>query len=1067
MPPFHTTEKHLSQIPALQLLANLGYQVLTPQQALRERGDKTSNVLLEGVLHEQLKKFNRIHYKGKDYHFSEANIQQAIQKLKNVNDDGLLKTNAKIYDWITLGIALKQTIEGNSKSFNFNYIDWQCLENNVFHVVAEYTVERSRSVETARPDIVLFVNGIPLVVIECKSPTVDIEEAVSQTIRNQGVEYIPKLFTYAQLVMGVSSNAAKYATVGTSEKFWSIWNEPQLVDGGELIVDGEEYQKLRAIKNKTLTDETIKGIEQTFGCSLPISRSQLPTPQDAALYSLCRPERLLDLTYRFTLFEHGDKKIARYQQYFVVKSALQRIKRRNEHGNRTGGMIWHTQGSGKSLTMVMLARALVLDTEITNPRLILVTDRTDLDNQLGNTFAVCGLSKQRATSGRNLVQHLKNKVGIITTLIHKFDRGLAAERFVDESTDIFVLVDESHRTQFGPLASRMRQMLPNCCYLGFTGTPLLQEEKNNFAKFGNLIKPHYSIGQAVKDKAVLPLLYEGRHVEMKQNQAAIDRWFERHTAGLTAKQQADLKRKYARAEMLNKSEQVIYMRAFDISEHYRANWQGPDFKAQLVAPSKAAAVRYHEHLKDLGSVSSEVIISAPDTREGHEEVDEGPTDEVGQFWDKMMQRFGSEEEYTEQIISQFKDGDEPEILIVVDKLLTGFDAPRNTVLYLCRQLREHKLLQAIARVNRLFEGKDFGYIIDYAGTFGELDEALNMYEALAGFDEADLVGTLIGVNEEVQKLPQRHSDLWDVFRGVENKQDEEEFERHLAGDELREEFYERLSEYAKTLAIALSSEHFMMRIDEAKLAMYKKDLKRFMALRQSVQLRYAEKIDFKAYEKKIAKLLDTHIQANEVYQLNKPVDIFDEQQVNAIMEDSDVYTVRTDAAKADTIAHATKKVIREKMDEDPAFYEKFSALVQQAIDDFNEHRISGLDYLHRVVDIKEKVVSKHHDNVPDSISDNDEACAYYGMAIDYFSQQELQVEEDVVADMSTRFQEFFNEENVVDFWHNQEAINKVKSRMDDFFHDVLRDEHGIELESQQMDEIIEKTMQIAKSRRSK
>ena len=554
MHTFKFNEEYLSQIPALQVLIALGYQYLSPKQALAFRGNKHSNVLLEGVLREQLQAFNRIHYQGKQYYFSEANIQEAIQKLKNVKYDGLQKTNEAIYDLLTLGTALEQTVEANSKSFNLNYIDWKTPSNNVFHVVPEFAVERNRSVETARPDIVLFVNGIPLAVIECKSPQVEVEQAVSQNIRNQGDEYIPRLFTYVQLVMGVNKNAAQYATVGTPAKFWGVWKEIDngqwTVDSnGELKTDTQWYKRLSKIKNTQLSETDKQAIEKTFNYQLPTINYQLPTInyqlptlQDAALYSLCRPERLLDLSYRFTLFENNSKKIARYQQFFVVRSTVQRIKRRNREGSRDGGIIWHTQGSGKSLTMVMLTRALALDTDIKNPRIILVADRDDLDKQLGNTFAACGLSKQRATSGRNLVKHLKHEVGIITTLIHKFDKGWAAEKYVDESPDIFVLVDESHRTNFGSLAARMRQMLPNSCYLGFTGTPLLKKEKNNFWQFGGLIEPHYSIRQAVKDKAVLPLLYEGRHVEMEQNKAAIDLWFERHTAGLNKNQQADLKR---------------------------------------------------------------------------------------------------------------------------------------------------------------------------------------------------------------------------------------------------------------------------------------------------------------------------------------------------------------------------------------------------------------------------------------------------------------------------------------------------------------------------------------------
>ena len=276
----------------------------------------------------------------------------------------------------------------------------------------------------------------------------------------------------------------------------------------------------------------------------------------------------------------------------------------------------------------------------------------------------------------------------------------------------------------------MRQMFPNACYLGFTGTPLMKKEKNNFRRFGGLIEPHYAIKQAVADEAVLPLLYEGRHVEMTQNKAAIDLWFERHTQGLSPKQQADLKRKYARAEMLNKAEQVIYMRAFDISEHFRATWQGTGFKAQLVAPNKASALKYHAYLAEIGFVTSEVVISPPDTRESYEETDDEPTDEVMKFWQKMMKRYGSEEEYVKQIINQFKHGADPEILIVVSKLLTGFDAPRNVVIYLCKELREHTLLQAIARVNRIYEAKEFGYVIDHVGFAGRAGQGIDYVRRL-------------------------------------------------------------------------------------------------------------------------------------------------------------------------------------------------------------------------------------------------------------------------------------------------------------------------------------------------
>ena len=532
MPTFPFSEKHLSQIPALQQLINMGYRYLSPEKAMVERGGRASNVLLENILRDQLKKINRIRYKGDVYLFSEENIQSAIQKIKNVQYDGLQKTNEAIYDLITLGTSLEQTIESDSKSYTLNYIDWKNPANNVFHATAEFSVERARSMETARPDIVLFVNGIPLVVIECKGSDVDVDQAISQTIRNQGEEYIPRLFIYTQILLAVNKNEAKYATVGTSKAFWSIWDELEDSEGD-----------VNASINKTLSatdkDALFRGdfaLAQSHFAALESTGDRLITEQDRCLYNLCRPERLLELIYGFIVFDLGIKKIARYQQFFLVRSAINRIKQIDNIGRRQGGIVWHTQGSGKSITMVMLARTLALNPELNNFRMILVTDRKDLDKQLGNTFAACGLDMERATTGRNLVKHIKNRVGIITTLINKFDTALSAEKYVDDSADIVVLVDESHRTNFGSLAARMRQMLPNACYIGFTGTPLLKREKNSFARFGGLIEPHYSVRQAIKDKAVVPLLYEGRHVEIEQNENAVDLWFERHTANLTEQQ---------------------------------------------------------------------------------------------------------------------------------------------------------------------------------------------------------------------------------------------------------------------------------------------------------------------------------------------------------------------------------------------------------------------------------------------------------------------------------------------------------------------------------------------------
>lgn len=1066
---FRFNEKYLSQIPALQQLINLGFEYLTPVQALAERQGKSGNVLLDDVLREQLKKINRIQHKGQDYLFSEENIQSAVEKLKNVKYDGLLKTNEVIYDLLTLGTSLEQTVEGDSRSFNLHYINWQDWSANRFHVTAEFSVERTRSTDTARPDIVLFVNGIPFAVIECKSPQIEVEQGISQSIRNQRDDYIPKLFTYVQLVMSMNKNNARYATVGTPAKFWSVWKEQD--DKEETVGKSINTALQDEIKNALFSGEF--SMARNFFDALESEGKRQVTGQDWSVHSLCRPARILEIAYRFNLFDGGIKKIARYQQYYVVKSTLNRVTQLDAEGRRKGGIIWHTQGSGKSLTMVMLARSLAQAPGITNPRIVLVTDRKDLDKQLKDTFVACDMEPQRATTGRDLLELVaEKKAGVVTTLVHKFEKALNVKKYQDESINIFMLIDESHRTQFGSFAARMRQMFPNACYLGFTGTPLMKKEKNSFARFGGLIKPTYSIDEAVSDGAIVPLLYEGRHVVLEQNKKAIDLWFSRHTQGLSAAQKADLKRKYARAEMLNKADQAIYMQAFDISDHFRANWQGTGYKAQLVAPSKIAALKYHDYLEELGYVSSEVVISGPDSREGYDDVDDESTDEVVKFWERMMQRYGSEEEYNKQIINRFKYGDDPEILIVRDKLLTGFDAPRNTVLYLTRTLKEHTLLQAIARVNRIYEDerggyKEFGYIVDYASILGELDKSLAMYSEFDGFDESDLVGTLVSVQAEVEKLPQRYSDLWDLFKEVKNQHDEEAYEVLLGDDALREEFYSQLTEYSKTLGIALSVEKFITQTPEQKIRQYKDDLKRFQNLKASVKMRYQEAIDYRDYEPRIKKLLDTHISASEVIQLNEPVNIFDEKVFTQIKEEHGIYETKTTAAKADAIAHATRRAITERMEEDPAFYAKFSKLIQQAIDDFRAKRISDMEYLDRASEVRDKVANQERDDIPESLQGNEDAMAFYGVIRPYFSEGNRaadDVQDAVASEAALAINAIIQRHWKVHFWDDADAQKRAMNDIDDYLYDEIKDTRGFELGLDQMDEIIERSMQLARHR---
>ena len=1013
---FDATEKYQSQIPALQLLVALGFKPLSQATALALRGGRLRNVILDEVLVEQLLRLNRFSHRGRDYAFDLEDAHEAIRRLKPTPDrlKGLRGTNQDIYDTLVLGTTVTKTIDGDSKSYSFRYVDWENPDNNAYHVTAEMAVERTGSIQTRRCDIVAFVNGIPFVVIENKRPTESLKKADSQLIGYQNEDNIPQLFHFAHVLLSLNRREARYATVGTPRKFWQAWREedtderltsltatvPNAAERAALVgalEDDTPPAERPSVRLQGLIDRPLAVAESQAVYSgvfadarslfddLVAEGERAITAQDRAIFALCRPERLLDLVRRFTVFDGGARKIARHQQFFGIRRAVERVKQFDADGRRRGGVIWHTQGSGKSLTMVMLGRALALDKDIANPRIVIVTDRDDLDRQIRDTFRSCEMEPVRATSGAHLLKLIRNRTALVTTIINKFDTASRSDAAADPDTNIFVLVDESHRSQtgqyggHGELALKMRRLLPNACYLGFTGTPLLQKEKNTLSTFGGLIHP-YAIDEAVADEAVVPLLYEGRIVEQQITGDMIDRWFDKLSEGLTEQQRADLKRKFSRMDALAKTSQAIRAKAFDISEHFRQHWQGSGFKAQLVAPSKAAAVRFKAALDEIGHVTSAIVISPPDASEGNEEVDAESKDLVRAFWERMMARYGSESEYNRQIIAAFKGAGEPEILIVVSKLLTGFDVPRNAVLYVCKSLREHNLLQAIARVNRLYEEdgieKQFGFIIDYEGLLGELDKALTTYTAFRGFDASDLAGTVHDVREQIRKLPHLHDQLWDLFRPVRNKRDMEQFEQFLADEAIRQDFYERLRAFGRCLHISLSSHKVLDVFDQTRIDALKRDWKRFSELRHAVRLRYQETVDIKEFEPKIQRLLDDHVIARPAETIIGLVNINDPEALKMIVEETGI----SDASKADRIASATRRTITEKLDEDPTFYQRFSELLEETIRDYRARRISERDYLNKVIDLAAKVVRRDHGReVPDPIKGNDDGQAFFGI----------------------------------------------------------------------------------------
>lgn len=1060
-------EDHISQIPALRLLMNIGWKYLSPDEALEARGGRSSNVLLEDILKDQLEKINKIDYKQKEFTFSESNINNAILAIRDLPvQDGFLAANKAYYELITLGKSFDQTILGDKKSFSFQYVDWKNPENNAYHITEEYSVLRTDRTDHYRPDIVLFINGIPMVIIECKSPKIKepVDKAIEQHLRNQQEDGIRSLYLYSNLTLALATHQTKYGTTATSKEFWGVWKEMFRTKEEERLWENE----ISVLKHKALPDnertilfkERFKKVGQYFE-NLE-QEEQVVTTQDKLLFSLCHPKRLLEIIYDFSLYDDGIKKVARYQQYFAIINTLTKILKTDIKGNHEGGVIWHTQGSGKSLTMVMLAQLIASHPKIRNPKIILVTDRIDLDDQITETFQKCHVPVENAQTGKHLVELVQNlDDAVITTLIHKFEAAVNAAPQSFDSSEIYILIDEGHRSQYGSFNVKMQRVFPNACFIAFTGTPLMKKEKSTANKFGGVIDV-YSITDAVADGAVVPLLYEGRHNLIEVNEKPLDNYFDKVSEPLTPYGKAALKRKFSSKNMLNKADQVIYARAWDITEHYVDNFQGTGFKGQLVTPNKITAIKYKEYFDEIGKISSEVIMSAPDTREGEEDAFDVSDDKVKKFWNARMDKYGTQDKYEKSVIGAFKKQDFPELIIVVDKLLTGFDAPRNIVLYLTRQLKEHTLLQAIARVNRVYPGKDYGYIIDYFGNLENLDNAIQTYSGENLFDAEDLEGSWTNIAEEIKKLPQAHSEVWDIFKTIKNKYDEPAYEELLSDEAIRHHFYEKVSAFARLLKLALSSIDFANNTPEKQVDKYKSNLKFFLALRISVKRRFSDDIDYKEYEPQVQKLIDKHITTEgEVLRITELVDIFDKEQ-----REAEVEKLSSKAAKADHIASRTIRAINIKMNEDPIFYKKLSKLIRDAIEEYHQQRINEAEFLKKAREYEEAFLKGDRGNIPNVLIGNDTGITIYNLVTDIFKdllsdKVEIATELAVGIDQVIRSVVYQDEQLMVDWQNNPDMEGKIRIAIDDYIFD-LKSKYDIELSFDAIDETVEEALKVAK-----
>ena len=1014
-------EMSTSQRPAIEVLQKLGYKYISEEENKNLRNNILTDVIFKDILAKKLNEINSYEYKGEKYKFSASTIGQAIKDLNEDLVTGLISTNEKIYDLLTLGKSYQENmVDGTKRSFDIKYIDFEHPENNDFYVTEEFSVLRMNGKDYARPDIVLFVNGIPLAVIECKDASVPIIQAISQNIRNQKPDYIPQLFKFIQIVMAANKNETKYATCGTPDKFWSTWNEQYVEKQNELL------------------DKTVIGRQVT--------------KQDRDIISLFEKERFLELIKDFIIFEAGTKKICRYQQYFAVKAMLERIKH-----DKKGGVVWHTQGSGKSITMVYITKKLMEDKEIQNPQVVIVTDRVDLDKQIHKTFNRIGVEAARATTGNNLTDLIKDeKVRVITTVVNKFETVVKSGVSVD-APNTFILVDEGHRTQYGEINRRMQEVFKGAIYISFTGTPIMKRDRNIFDKFGGLIHK-YSLDDALKDKAIVPLIYEGKMVDQEVSKEAIDMRLDMLTRNLTEEQKTDVMKKWSRFEKVASSEQRLELIAWDIAKNYNETLKGTGFNAMLACNKKIEAVKYYNIFREeFPELEVAVVISPPDMREGEGSIDEDTNDIVKKFYINALSNYKNEEEYEETIKSKFINGD-IDILIVVDKLLTGFDAPKASTLYLDKQIKEHNLLQAIARVNRLCDGKDYGYIVDYRGLLGELDKALTMYQeaGLEEFNEEDIKSSVYYIDTEINNMFEAYEKLKEIFKDIKNKNDLEEYEVLLEDEKIRKDFYDKLCKFGSMLGIILPSDQAYYKVGKEKISELRKALAFYQKLRATVKLRYSETIDHKEYEAKMQKLLDNYVVAKEMMRITEPVDITDAENF-----DKELEKMGTDRGKADTIRTRLTRTISEKSKEDPAYYKKFSTRIEETIEAYRNRRITDSEYLQKMQDIKEDFRKGNSGIVYPSNITTENSRAFYGVIYDKLipiMKENANIEE--IGEIALTIQREIESKIKRDWHYNTDIHNEIAQAIDDTIF-MYATRKNINLDLEELDKLIEEIINIA------
>ena len=885
--------------------------------------------------------------------YSEQVIRRAVEHLGRLVAIGgsrdLYQANHEVYEALRYGIPIA---EAGEKAQTVHLIDWRHPERNHFAIAEEVTVVGPN---TKRPDVVLYVNGIALGVIELKRSKVDLAEGIRQNLDNQSKEFIRPFFTTVQIAFaGNDTQGLRYGTIETPEKYYLEWKE----DSAEA------------------------------------------NPLDRALLQLCEKDRFLELVHDFVVFDAGIKKLCRHNQYFGVRAAQERLTRRE------GGVIWHTQGSGKSLTMVWLAKW--IRENITDSRVLIVTDREELDQQIEKVFKGVGEDIYRTRSGAALVDALgSNQYPLVCSLIHKFGRSDEGniDDFLEDvqarlpegfspKGEIFIFIDECHRTQSGKLHKALRAILPNATLVGFTGTPLLSADKAmSVQTFGPYIHT-YKYNEAVTDGVVLDLRYEARDIEQAlKSPDKVDAWFEAKTSGLTEAAKAQVKKRWGTMQNVLSSkprlEKIVADIAFDMATKPRLS--SGHGNAILVSDSIYNACRFYELFQgtELAGKCAIVTSYVPDAAQiKGEATGEGQTQALAQYktYRTMIASFfevtedqalAKVDDFTREVTKRFiNEPGQMKLLIVVDKLLTGFDAPPATYLYIDKSMRDHGLFQAICRVNRLDDDKDYGYIVDYKDLFHSLEHAFTEYAgesgdgAFDGFDQEDIDGLL---KDRLAKGRQLLDETLDAMRtlcdGVASREthaylaffntpENPTEEQVVAAERKRIVLYRLAGKLARAYA-DIASEMSEAGYGSTQAARIRADVEHYTSVAEEVRLGSGDSIDMKLYEPGMRQLLDQYISAEDSTTLTA----FDDMSLVQLLARDGEAAVdhlpdgikKDEKAVAETIAQNVRKVIVEESAVNPRYYEKMSELLKALIADLRSGASSYADYLKKVAALAKQV----------------------------------------------------------------------------------------------------------------